>query len=85
VEPERLRCCRQTPKWYQNEQQLFCDKYIHSTWINDLSSRKGAASETTCGSSWQLLSLYKPSFNRLTWRTWHAPHATLTLFAWFGP
>jgi hypothetical protein len=76
VEPERLLCCRQTSKWYQNEQRLFCDKDTYSIWTSDLSSRKGAVSETTCDSSWQSLSSYKSGFNRLARRTWHAPHAT---------
>jgi hypothetical protein len=69
VELERLLCCRQTPKWYQNEQRLFYDKHTHSTWTSDLSSTKGAASETICGSSWQLFSSDKLGFNRLARRT----------------
>jgi hypothetical protein len=36
----RLPCCRQAPKWYQNEQRLFCDKNIKSAWTSDLFLRK---------------------------------------------
>jgi hypothetical protein len=85
MEPERFRYCQHTPKWYQNEQRLFCNKYIHSIWIGDLSSRKGVSSETTYGSSRQLLSSYKSDLNRLARRTWHAPHTTPTLFIRSGP
>jgi hypothetical protein len=85
VEPERLLYCRQTPKWCQNEQRLFCDKHTDSTWTSDLSSRKSATSETTYALCRQLLSLHKSDFNRLIRRTWHAPYATPTLFAWFDP
>jgi hypothetical protein len=85
VESERLLCCWQTPKWYQNEQRLFYDKHAYSTWTKDLLSKKSAASEKTCDSSWQLFSSCKSGFNRLNRKIWHAPHATPTLFAWFGP
>jgi hypothetical protein len=78
VESEQLLYCRQTLKWYQNKQQLFCDKHTHSTWTNDLSSRKSAASEMTYGSSRQLLSSHKSGFHRLARRTWHMPHAVPT-------
>jgi hypothetical protein len=78
METERLRCCQQIPKWYQKEQRLFCDKYTYSTRTSDLSSRKGAASKTTCDSSRQLPSSHKSSFNRLVWRTRHSPHAIPT-------
>jgi hypothetical protein len=78
MEPEQLLCYGQTLKWCQNEQWLFCDKYIHSIWTNDLSSRKGSASEITCDSSRQLLSSYKSNFNKLARRTWHAVHAINT-------
>jgi hypothetical protein len=37
-----------------------------------------------CDLSRGLLSSYKSGFNRLARRTWHALHATPTLFAWFG-
>jgi hypothetical protein len=84
VEPEWLLCCRHTLKWYQNEQRLFCDKYTHSICINNLSSSKGATSETTCDPSQQLLISEKSSFNRLARRMWYALHVTPTLFAWFG-
>jgi hypothetical protein len=85
VEPKRLLCCRQIPKWYQNEQWSFWEKFVHSIWTSDLSSRKGAASEITCGLSRQLFSSHKSAFNILIRRRWHAPHATPNLFTWFSP
>jgi hypothetical protein len=84
LESEQLLCCRETPKWYQNEQQLFYDKYIHSTWTNNLSWRKESASKTTCESFRQLLSSHKSDLDRLARRTWYTPYSTPTLFVWFG-
>jgi hypothetical protein len=46
---------------------------------------KGAASETTCDSSRQLLSSHKSGFNKLARRIWYTPHATYILLAWVGP
>jgi hypothetical protein len=51
TEPERLRCCRRTPKWSQNEQRPFHDKHPYSIWISDRSSRKDITSEKICESS----------------------------------
>jgi hypothetical protein len=82
MESERLRCYRQTPKWYWNEQRLFCDKPTYSIWISNLSPRKGTALEMTCSSSRQLLSSHKSGFNRLFQRTQHAPHAIATHPIW---
>jgi hypothetical protein len=48
VKSERFLDYRQISKWYQNQQRLFCDQCTHSSWTNDLSSRKSAASEMTC-------------------------------------
>jgi hypothetical protein len=42
MEPDRLRYCRQTPKWYENEQWLCCEKHTHFTWTRGLSSKNSA-------------------------------------------
>jgi hypothetical protein len=83
MEPARLPCYRQAPKWYQNEQRLFCIKDSKFVWISDFFSKKSGASEMTCSSCRQLLGSYKSGFDILARRTRHAPHATSTLFAQF--
>jgi hypothetical protein len=65
MESARFPYCRQTPKWYQNEQRLFCDRNPKSVWISDLSSRKGGASEMICDSSRSLLDWHKSGFHIL--------------------
>jgi hypothetical protein len=84
VESERLLHCQQAPKWYQNEQRVFCNTYTKSTWTSDFSSRKGMVLGITCGSCPQLLSSHKYGFSTLTRRTWYALYTILTLFTWFG-
>jgi hypothetical protein len=78
VEPGWVLCYQQIPKWYHNEQRLFCETFIHFIWISDLSSKKFTASEITYGSSRQLLSSHKSGFKRFARRIWDAPHATPT-------
>jgi hypothetical protein len=74
MESEPLLCYPQTPKQWQNERRLFCEKHTHSIWISDLSSRKGAVWEMTYDASPQLVSSQKSDFNRLVRRTWHGQH-----------
>jgi hypothetical protein len=85
MESDRLLCCRQTSKWCQNKQRLLCDKCNSSTRISNLSSRKSAASKTTCDSSRKLFSSHKSGFKRLARRKSHASHAIATLFTWSSP
>jgi hypothetical protein len=85
MESQRLLCCRQTPKSYQNEQSLFHDKSICSARTNSLFSRKSAACKTIQGSSRQLLCSHKSGFTRLVWRTQYSPHAIPIVFTWSGP
>jgi uncharacterized protein involved in type VI secretion and phage assembly len=84
MESDCVLCCQKASKWYQNEQRLLCHKYAYSSRTSDLSSRKGAASKTTCHSSRQLLSSHESNLNRVARITWHVPHPTATLFAWSG-
>jgi hypothetical protein len=83
MEFEQILYCGQTPKWYQNERHLFCDKYIDSIYsirTSDLSARKRVVSKMTDDLSRQLRTSHKSGFNRLAWRIQDLPHVMPTLF-----
>jgi hypothetical protein len=54
----------------------FMHKNLKSAWTSDLSSRKGGASKTNCGSYRQLLGWHESGFDILARRTQHALYAT---------
>jgi hypothetical protein len=79
MQSQRLLCCRQTPKWYENEQHLFATNAF--ILLEEAAFfKEGCRVKDDLSFIAMIAQFTEVALQQIGLKNWYCPHATITLF-----